>query len=77
MEQQASSIIKETKQTSAPVPKPVPVPEPVQMPEFTSEPTVSPMPPKPVVIAQPLMQNNIAAAPLPPLNPTTTSTVNV
>ena len=77
LEQQASSIIKETKQTSAPVPKPVPVPEPVQMPEFTSEPTVSPMPPKPVVIAQPLMQNNIAAAPLPPLNPTTTSTVNV
>ena len=77
LEQQASSIIKETKQTSAPGPKPVPVPEPVQMPEFTSEPTVSPMPPKPVVIAQPLMQNNIAAAPLPPLNPTTTSTVNV
>ena len=76
LEQQASSIIKETKQTSAPVPKPVPVPEPVQMPEFTSEPIVSPMPPKPVVIAQPPMQNNIAAAPLPPLNPTT-STVNV
>lgn len=76
LEQQASSIIKETKQTSAPVPKPVPVPEPVQMPEFTSEPIVSPMPPKPVVIAQPPIQNNIAAAPLPPLNPTT-STVNV
>jgi hypothetical protein len=76
LEQQASSIIKETKQTSAPVPKPVPVPEPVQMPVFTSEPTVSPILPKPVVIAQPQMQNNIAAAPLPPLNPTT-STVNV
>jgi hypothetical protein len=50
------------------------------MPVFTSEPTVSPIPPKPVVIAQPPVQNNIAAAPLPPLpplNPTTTSTVNV
>lgn len=73
LEQQASSIIKETKQTSAPVPKPAPVPEPVQMPVFTSEPTVSPMPaPKPVVIAQGPVQNNIAALPLPPLNPITT-----
>jgi len=80
LEQQASSIIKETKQTSAPVPKPVPVPEPFQIPEFGNEPIISPVPLKPVVIAQPPMQNNIAAAPLPPLpplNPTTTSTVNV
>jgi hypothetical protein len=53
------------------------------MPVFTSEPTISPSPaptvaPKPaapVVIAQPQIQNNIGAAV--PLNPITTSTVNV
>jgi len=82
LEKQATSIIKETKQTSAPVPKPVPVPEPVTMPVFTSEPTVSPIPTPtatptpsaiPVVIAQPPIQNNAVAAGV----PLTTPTVNV
>ena len=77
LEKQATSIIKETKQTSAPVPKPVPVPEPVTMPVFTSEPTVSPIPTPtssaiPVVIAQPPIQNNAAAG-----LPLSTPTVNV
>jgi hypothetical protein len=83
LEKQATSIIKETKQTSAPVAALKPVPEPVMMPVFTSEPTISPSPaptvaPKPaapVVIAQPQLQNNVGAAV--PLNPITTSTVNV
>ena len=84
LEQKASSIIKETKQTSAPVPKPAPTAkpaEPVTMPEFTSQPTVSPepapampaIPPKPVVIAQ---AQGPPIQPLPPINPTTTLTTN-
>jgi hypothetical protein len=77
LEKQATNIIKETKQTSAPVPKPVPVPEPVTMPVFTSEPTISPSPaPKPaapVIIAQPPIQNNAVAAGV----PLSTPTVNV
>ena len=84
LEKQATNIIKETKQTSAPVAalKPVPVPEPVTMP---LEPTISPIPTPtptptlsaiPVVIAQPPIQNNAVAAGV-PLNPTGISTVNV
>ena len=76
LQKEAKIIIKETKQASAPAPKPVPQPEPVAMPEFTTEPTLSPAPapvmapaPKPVVIAQGLPQPQ----PLPPINPTITT----
>jgi hypothetical protein len=87
LQKEAKTIIKETKQASAPVPKPQPTPsvEPVKMPEFGSEPTISPAPQqaplKPVVVAEP--NQNVAAAPpmpapmpapLPPLNPTTSLT---
>ena len=66
LQKEAKTIIKETKQASAPVPKPMPVVEPVKMPEFTNEPTISPAPQaqaplKPVVIAEP--NQNVAAAP--------------
>ena len=89
LQKEAKTIIKETKQASAPVPKPQPVVEPVKMPEFGNEPTISPVPPqqvplKPVVVAEP--NQNVAAAPpmpapmpsqmpapLPSLNPTTTT----
>jgi hypothetical protein len=86
LQKEAKTIIKETKQASAPVPKPMPVVEPVKMPEFGSEPTISPAPLqaqaplKPVVVAVP-PQPAVAAAPapaqmltpLPSLNPTTTT----
>lgn len=73
LEQQANSIIKETKQTSAPISKPAPAPEPVAMPVFTSQPIVNPMPaPKPVVIAQGPTTMPINPLPQPTINSTTT-----
>ena len=85
LEKQATSIIKETKQTSAPVAAVKPVPEPVTIPlestispipRPTPTPTFAPQPAIPVVIAQPQLQNNAVAAGV-PLNPTGISTVNV
>ena len=91
LEKQANSIIKETKQTSAPVAavKPVsepvtiplestisPIPTPAPRPTFTPTLTPAPQPAIPVVIAQPQLQNNAVAAGV-PLNPTGISTVNV
>ena len=91
LEKQANSIIKETKQTSAPVAavKPVsepvtiplestisPIPTPAHRPTFTPTLTPAPQPAIPVVIAQPQLQNNAVAAGV-PLNPTGISTVNV
>ena len=91
LEKQANSIIKETKQTSAPVAavktvsEPVtiplestisPIPTPAHRPTFTPTLTPAPQPAIPVVIAQPQLQNNAVAAGV-PLNPTGISTVNV
>jgi len=66
LKKEASSIIQETKQTSTPIVKPLPLPEPVTIPVFGSDVSISPQPIQPY-------QNK----PLPSLNPTTTSTINV
>ena len=77
LEQQASNIIKETKQTSAPVPKPAPTAKPAEPVTISLEPTVSPEPTSamPVVIAQ-AQGPQPPVQPLPPINPTTTLTTN-